>query len=269
VDETIQPAALAEFEADSMEATEETGRPPRERENGRRGNRRRRGRRGDGEARRNPPSSATGEEIIVLAAPAPVTDEFPVIAEVSEDRHAEAMETVLETAPPPAPDWQRSVRTSRSSRHRGIRAPGQDRELDTDESPEPILAAEPVFPIVLPVTEEPAAKEEDFIPASAAFGEETATEHPETEAASEEEEPAGPSRRTPRRRLRSRRERRPPVQSQPSRPVDTQGQPAEAGHTLPASFVAPGEAPALAEPDSRVEPPVSLSVAVVENPVND
>ena len=106
------------------------------------------------------------------------------------------------------------------------------------------------------------------MPASAAFGEETATEHPETGAASEEQEPAGPSRRTPRRRLRSRRERRPPVQSQPSRPVDTQGQLSETDHTLPASFVAPGEAPALAEPDSRVESSVSLPVAVVENPVN-
>jgi ribonuclease E len=266
VDEIIQPTQTVEFEVDSVETTEETGRPPRDRENGRRGNRRRRGRRGDGEARRNPP--ATGEENTAIATFEPLSDEFSALPEGSaEESHAEPMERALETVPTPAPDWQRSVRTSRSSRHRGIRAPGQDREPDAHESPEPLFAAEPVIPVVLPVIEEPTTREEDFIPSSAAFGEELVTEHPETESTPGEDEPAAASRRTPRRRLRSRRERRPAAQS--PRPVETHDRPAEASHTPQASFAAPGEGLALPEPESRTEPRGNLPMAVGESPVSD
>ena len=269
MDEIAQQAQTTEFETDSGETTEETGRPPRDRENGRRGNRRRRGRRGDGESRRNPPATAGGEETSATAAFEPLSEDFPALSENggTENRSVEPMDRALEPAPTPAPDWQRSVRTSRSSRHRGIRAPGEDREPDGHESPEPLFAAEPVTPVVLPVPEEPRTKEEDFLPSSAAFGEEPVTEQPETESTPGEDEPTGASRRTPRRRLRSRRERRPATHS--PRPVETHDRLAEGSHSPQASFTAPGEGLALPEPESPMEPRANLPMAVVENPISD
>ena len=104
------------------------------------------------------------------------------------------------------------------------------------------------------------------MPSSAALGEEPVTEQLETESTPGVDESTGASRRTPRRRLRSRRERRPAAQS--PRPVETPERPAEANQPSQVSFVAPGEGLALPEPESRPEPRVNLPMAV-ENPVSD
>ena len=231
------------------------------REGGRRGNRRRRGRRNEGGTDR-----VSSDTSLVTEAADITIGEVPSADQVDADiLNRVTMETTgeEETVSRELPPRPQNIRASRSPRHRGLRPAGEDRTNDLDE-PAFVSQAPEVFapdnqPAPLPVL----AGQTDLFPEEEITQPDMAKD---IKGTGEEETAAGDGpRRTPRRRTRSRRDRRVPLKptssseagsgsssgSHESAVTSTPFEPSAAIQAEPAQLAEPLPAPPAAESHFR------------------